>query len=752
MKFTEGIWTVRPGVELFNAAQIWDSRWEGEEYKVYCAHREISHRGLTLNAPMITLSFRAPREGVVAVKVTHFEGGAGKNPEFALQEDGAKLAARETPEAVTLTSGSVSVVLQRRPFRMDVYESGKRVTGLGARHLGFALTPSGTHIRVKLDVGIGDKLYGLGERFTPFVKNGQTVETWNEDGGTGSELAYKSIPFYLTNRGYGVLVNSPGKVSFELQSEAVQSAQFSLPGETLEFMLIGGGDMKGVLKNYTALTGRAPLPPAWSFGLWLSTSFTTNYDEQTVLSFVDGMKERGIPMSVFHFDCFWMKGYEWCSFAFDPAVFPDPRGLLEKLHARGLKVCVWINPYVAQKSPLFREGKEAGYFLKRPNGDVWQWDMWQAGMALVDFTNPAACAWYKGKLKALMDLGVDSFKTDFGERIPADCVYHDGSDPVLMHNYYALAYNKTVFDLLKAERGVDDAVVFARSATVGGQCYPVHWGGDSSSNFPSMAESLRAGLSLALSGFAYWSHDISGFEDTAPPAVYMRWAQFGLLSSHSRLHGSSSYRVPWLFGEEAPGVVAQFARLKNRLMPYLFAAAVQTRETGLPLMRPMALEFPGDRACEDLDRQYMLGESLLIAPVFREDGVVEYYLPTGKWTHLLTGRTVMGGAWREERYGFDSLPLFVRENTLLPWGAVEDAPDYDYARGLTLRAYQVTAGCETKVYDTLGRLLLSATARMEGDMARVRVDGNHTGVALEAFGGGDTGHAFLKQGETETLL
>jgi alpha-D-xyloside xylohydrolase len=251
---------------------------------------------------------------------------------------------------------------------------------------------------------------------------------------------------------------------------------------------------------------------------------------------------------------------------------------------------------------LFDEGLAGGYLVKCANGDVWQWDRWQAGMALVDFTNPAARAWYAGKLRALLDMGVDCFKTDFGERIPTDVVYFDGADPSKMHNYYAYLYNQTVFGTLEEARGPGEAVVFARSATTGGQQFPVHWGGDNTATFESMAESLRGGLSLTLSGFGFWSHDIGGLEQTATPDLYKRWCAFGLLSSHSRLHGSQSYRVPWLFAEEAVAVLRFFTKLKCRLMPYLYGAACEAHETGVPVMRAMLLEFPDDPTCAHLDR------------------------------------------------------------------------------------------------------------------------------------------------------
>jgi len=753
MKFTDGFWVLKPGVTLTNCREVQDARWEEDGYAVYCSHVPVHDRGMILNAPLLTLTFRAPRAGILSLTLAHFQGGAGKAPAFELFEEPAAMDITEGPDAITVTSGDLRAVVTRKPFSLAFFENGVRLTGLGERHMGHAKTPEGAFMRVKLDVGVGEKLYGLGERFTPFVKNGQAVDIWNEDGGTASELAYKNIPLYVSNSGYGVFVNSTGKVSYELCCEAVQSAQFSLAGETLTFMVIGGGSMKGVIERYTALTGRPALPPAWSFGLWLTTSFTTEYNEETILAFVDGMAARGIPLHVFHFDCFWMKGYEWCNMDWDRAMFPDPEGLLRRLHERGLKTCLWINPYIAQKSPLFKVAMAAGYLLKRPNGDVWQWDMWQAGMGIVDFANPAACAWFQGLLKRLLDMGVDCFKTDFGERIPTDCVYFDGSDPVLMHNYYTLLYNRCVFELLERERGAGEACVFARSATVGSQRYPLHWGGDSTSTFPSMAETLRGGLSLCMSGFAFWSHDISGFEEMATPEVYMRWAQFGLLGTHSRLHGSGSYRVPWLFGERAPDVVRQFVHLKCRLMPYLYGLAAEAHETGLPVMRAMPLVFDGDRACEDLDRQYMLGDALLVAPVFREDGAVEYYLPAGRWTHLLTGAVAQGGAWRNETYDVDSLPLFVRENTLLPMGASETQTDYDYLDGLEVRVYQPSVeGAQCAVVDSRGVQCLRVSARREGDAVRVRVNGEHRGLTLAVYDGAGVRRADVSSGQTEVVL
>jgi alpha-D-xyloside xylohydrolase len=356
-----------------------------------------------------------------------------------------------------------------------------------------------------------------------------------------------------------------------------------------------------------------------------------------------------------------------------------------------MKVCVWINPYISQFSRLFPEAVSGGFLLRKSDGEPWQTDQWQPGMGIVDFTNPAARSWYQEHLRRLMLMGVDCFKSDFGERIPTDVVYHDGSDPVRMHNRYAVLYNEAVFRVVEETKGKGEALVFARSAHTGGQQFPVHWGGDCNSTYESMAESMRGGLSLGLCGFGYWSHDIGGFEGTPPADVYKRWVAFGLLSSHSRLHGSSSYRVPWDFDDEACDVLRIFTRLKCRLMPYLFGAAREAHDRGVPMMRAMVLEFPDDLGCASLDRQYMLGPDLLVAPVLSTDGQIDYYLPPGRWRHLLSGEMRCAG-WHHDECDFMSLPLFVRGGTILALGADASRPDYDFAEGVTLRINDLAEG------------------------------------------------------------
>lgn len=738
MKFTEGFWLRSESANALYASEAYEMQPIENGMRILAPTAKIDSRGATLNLPTITLEFRATGYNAVTIKSWHFSGYDTGLPRFATNETDREVTIKESENEYRMSFDELTIVVTKYPFSYRFESQGQVITDCGFRNLGYmrwnrqpsTMLPQSNYLDetrcepymlTELSVGPEESIYGLGERFTAFAKNGQTVQTWNEDGGTASDIAYKSVPFYLSNRGYGVFVNHTGNVSFEVASEKVGYVGFSVPGEELEYTFFYGPDLKNVLKSYTDLTGKPALPPAWSFGLWLSTSFTTNYDEATTSSFIEGMAERDIPLSVFHFDCFWMREFRWCDFEWDERVFPDTKAMLQRYKEKGLKICVWINPYVAQNTKMFQEGMREGYLLKRADGKgVWQTDNWQAGMAVVDFTNPAACDWYCSKLKRLIDVGVDCFKTDFGERIPVNVVYHDDSDPIAMHNYYTFLYNKCVFELLQREKGEGEAVLFARSATVGSQQFPVHWGGDCMATYPSMAETLRGGLSFAMSGFSFWSHDISGFESTATPDLYKRWAAFGLMSTHSRLHGSTSYRVPWLFDEEANEVVSAFTKLKCRLMPYIFSKSVQASREGVPVMRPMVLEFTHDPAVRYLDLQYMLGDSLLVAPVFSADSKVRFYLPEGRWTDLLSGQVREGGRWFEAQYDYFSMPLYIRENSLLPMGTVSERPDYEYEQDLELHYYLPSADGSTccEVVDVKGNIVASVEAYRHGDTVK----------------------------------
>ena len=613
MKFTDGFWRIRKGVNRIYAIEYYDHDINNNELTIYTTSKHITHRGDLLNIGMLTINISSPINDIIKISTCHFEGVQYKGPFANIYKSQADVKINETDDFIEYISGNTKAIIDKRPnnWSISFYGGERFLTKTGYHNLACMQTSNGNYMVEQLFLDSNETIYGFGEKFTNFIKNGQSVDTWNSDGGTTSEQAYKSIPFYITNKGYGALVDNEGDVSFEVGSEKVEFVQFSFQGERQDYYLINGSNPKGVIEKYTDLTGKPALPPVWSFGLWLSTSFTTNYDEKTTLSFINGMKERNIPVHVFHFDCYWMKGCQWCDFEWDNDVFPDPKNMIKKFHDLGIKVCVWINPYIAQKSKLFKEGKD--YFVKKNNGDIWQTDLWQSGMAIVDFTNPEAVKWYQSKLKALLDMG--------------------------------------------------------------------------------------------------------GFEETAPAHVYKRWCAFGLLSSHSRLHGSKSYRVPWAYDDEACDVLSKFSKLKCRLMPYLYSQAKQTHLTGVPMLRPMFIEFNNDRTCAYLDKQYMLGDNLLIAPVFKENGEVEYYLRQDKWINLLTNKLYTGGSWQKEIFNIDELPIIVRPNSILVMGNNDERVVYDYANDskIYLSYFEDNALATTTIIDSTDQNIVTITAERIGN-------------------------------------
>lgn len=763
MKFSDGFWLNKPGYNVTYATQSYEVTHDDKSITVFATGNFIANRGMTLGGPCLEINFTSTLENTIKVTIDHYKGALDKGPHFELYEDESfKPVINDYDDRAELISGKTKVVIGKHGgWSVEYYYDGKLMTKEGWRttsyieetpfltdnrmdfmkHSNFyakSETDCNTFMREMLNISVGENIYGFGEKFSTFVKNGQSVEVWNNDGGTCTEQTYKSIPFYVSSRNYGVFVNHSEKVNFEVASETVSKVSFAVQGEHLQYFVIGGETIADVISVYTTLTGKPALPPAYTFGLWLTTSFTTNYDEETCSSFIDEMERRDIPLEVFHFDCFWMKEFNWCDFTWDKRMFPDPKAMLTRLKKKNIEICVWINSYIAQRSSLFDEGVKGGYFIKNKDGSVFQADMWQPGMAIVDFTNPAACEWFASKLRVLCEMGVNAFKTDFGERIPTDVVYYDGSDPYKMHNYYTYLYNKTVFNVLKEYYGENKACLFARSATAGGQQFPVHWGGDCFSSYESMWETIRGGLSLCLSGFGFFSHDISGFEATGTPDLYKRWCAFGLMSTHSRLHGNSSYRVPWNFDEESCDVLRHFTKLKGRLMPYLYANAVKTHETGVPMMRAMVVDFSADPAALALDRQYMLGDNLLVAPVFNEEGSCSFYLPdTGAWTDIQTGEVLEGGKWYEKKYDYFGMPLYAKPNSIIAYGDFKRNFTYDYVEGAKLVVYGLEDGktAECRIYDENGKLELTVTAARNGDKIKVSSTGTSKKFTVESAQG-----------------
>ncbi|KAK9420044.1 putative Glycoside hydrolase family 31 protein [Seiridium unicorne] len=748
MKFRDGMWLPAEGIQAEYAEEVYEITPKDNGVSLLCPTRKIFSRGDTLNRSTLTIDIEPAIDGIISVETTHWAGAARRGPDFDLYPNGrpkVDASVSKSDKGTVLSSGSLAATISGDEHTFDIKfhsaDGSKQLTSLQSRSVGLAYSPATSnplqtgdmrdfkhYIFTQTSLGVGESVHGLGERFGAFNKVGQSVQLWNADGGTSSDQAYKNVSFWLSSKGYGIFIDTPGKVDLEIGSERTNRVQTSIEGQRLKWYIIYGPTPKEVLQRYSVLLGKPGKVPSWSFGLWLSTSFTTNYDEKTVTSFLEGMKERDTQVDVFHYDCFWMKAFKWTDFVFDSERFPDPKAQISRLKSSGLanKVCVWINPYIAQNGAAFEEGAKNGYFLKRKNGDIWQWDLWQAGMALVDFTNPAAVKWYVECLNSLFDKGVDAIKTDFGERVPTlDVEWYDKTvDPHKMHNYYSFIYNKVVYEALQARYGEDEAVLFARSACAGTQRFPLQWGGDCESTPEAMAESVRGGLSLGLSGFAFWSVDIGGFEGYPPPWIYKRWVAFGLLCSHSRLHGSNSYRVPWTIDnddkseEGSSRTLSKWTALKTRLMPYLFAQAAKAIEQGVPLsLRAMCLEFPEDQTSWYLDRQFMVGDSLLAAPIFDESGEVEFYLPKGKWTCFFTNKTRDGPGWFKEKHGFGSLPLYVRENTVLVLGKPEArGAVYDYAADVEVALYQAKEGASADLSDKDGKALGALTVDGNGEL------------------------------------
>jgi alpha-D-xyloside xylohydrolase len=516
-----------------------------------------------------------------------------------------------------------------------------------------------------------DHFYGSGERFGRLDLVGRTVRIWNRNPyGARSELAYKNLPVIIGSRGYGIFVDVPTAVGFDLGSRSNRAYSVQAEGDELDYYLITGTP-KEIVTAYTQLTGRPAVPPEWAFGLWASTCFV-QFTEASVLEVARRLRAEGIPCDVFHLDSFWQRAYMWCDFEWDSARLPDPRRLLAELHREGFHNCLWINPYVSLQSSLYTEGETHGYFLKRPDGSVYHPIVWsqrtERGMglcAIVDFTNPAAARWYRGKLTEQLDLGADSFKPDFGEEIPHDAVFANGLTGAEMHNPYPLLFQKEVFDATRAR--ADRVMAWSRSAAPGAQRYPGHWSGDPECTFTDLANTLRGGLAASMSGLAYWSHDMGGFWGDPSPELFVRWSQLGFLSALSRFHGATP-REPWRYGDDALRIFRQYACLRSRLVPYVVSYGWQASEDGIPIMRPMVMEFPDDPAGYAFDLQYCLGRELLISPVVRADGIVTTYLPRGKWTDWWTGVVHEGPTTVRRQVPLEELPLYVRDESLVVLG------------------------------------------------------------------------------------
>jgi alpha-D-xyloside xylohydrolase len=665
-----------------------------------------------------------------------------RGSDILIQHDQDRVAqpfeTRQEGDLVTLLTPRLCVEFVRFPWQMRVHDAQNRETPFFRQQVAdraygpfYQVPPPGFDedargrltARESVAIAPGEAFYGFGEKFTSLNKRGQELVSWAVDSGSVSSCrSYKNVPFFMSTAGYGLFVHTSYPIVYRMGSESSVSYSFHVEDASLDYFLIYGPRFTDILKSYTDLTGRAPVPPKWSFGFWISRAgYRSRREVEEVIS---QMRARGFPCDVLSLDPWWMGDGRWCTYEWDTEAFPEPEDMIRTLGAQGVRTCLWITPYVAAGSEAHTQALAGGYLVHRPDGSVSP--VLEAfsggpeclageGLAAVDFTNPEAEAWFQSKLKALLDMGVAVFKSDFGEQAPVDALYHDGRSGLEMHNLYPLLYNRAVFELTKRHHG--RGFTWGRSGYAGSQRYPVQWGGDSYCCLDQMANQLRGLLSYGLSGVPFCSHDVGGFDysptafdrterdgawflkdDTFDPVVYARWLQFGVFSSHVRAHGKQP-REPWWYGPEVEAIAHKYLSLRYRLLPYLYSQAVHSSETGLPMVRPMVLEFQPDPTTHPLDLQYMFGDAFLVAPVMNRAGHGQVYLPQGTWVDYWTKEILPGNRWLTFQVSLDCLPLWVRAGAVIPMGPEMSHTAEKPLDPLTLELYAPQEAGGTAVYD-----------------------------------------------------
>jgi alpha-D-xyloside xylohydrolase len=568
------------------------------------------------------------------------------------------------------SSDSGLVVITENPWRVEFYDAdGKLLTGTNHHTdnatstftpimpFSFVRRASDYSRRFSATFNLhpGEKIYGFGEQYTEFDKRGQKVVLWVDDAnGTQNETSYKPIPFFLSSRGYGIFMHTSSPVTCDVGKYFSGVNSLMIGDETLD-LFVFLGEPKEVLDAYTDLTGKPEMPPLWSFGLWMSRiSYFSEEDGRTVAK---ELRKHEIPSDVIHFDTGWFETDWRCDYQFSESRFDDPEAMISDLKKDGFHTCLWQLPYFVPKNKLFPEIIEKELFVKNDKGNLPTED------AILDFTNPEAVKWYQDKLRGLLEMGVGTIKVDFGEAAPAKGVYHNGRTGFYEHNLYPLRYNKAVADITKEVTG--EQIMWARSTWAGSQRWPLHWGGDPANTNSAMAATIRGGLSIGLSGFSFWSHDIGGFVLKTPEEIYRRWLPFGLLSSHSRAHGAPP-KEPWKYGEDFTEAFRKAVNMRYRLMPYIYAQAKHSVENGLPLLRALFVEYPDDPGAWLVDDQYLFGSDILVAPMLENTQSRDVYLPGNhKWIDYQTGKTYASG-WNRIEAGEIPVVMLVRDGAAIP--------------------------------------------------------------------------------------
>lgn len=608
----------------------------------------------------------------------------------------------ETPQGLTLKSSALTLTIHRKPWHITIEDAHGFVLldtipaqvfqhpPTGESHLdGASITDAwpwffrdlfplgfvrGADHQVQTfftaSIRHDEHFYGFGEKFGTLDKRGQAINLWHANAtGNTWPMSYKNVPFFMSSRGYGLYVNSAYPIKYHMGDLAHVRYSVHLQHSLLDMFFIYGPTLKEVLPRYTDITGKSEVPPLWSFGLWMSRM---SYREQSEVEQVaEQMRARDIPCDVIHIDTDWFAKPWVNDLTFSSERFPDPRGMVSKLRAMGIRVTLWQIPYIGLDSVFYQEGVEKGYFARKADGTPWYIDGFFGPTAVIDYSNPDAVTWMQSKLDPLFDMGIAAIKTDFGEGAPPDALYATVSG-LEMHNLYPLLYNKAFWEHTKARTG--EGIVWGRSVYAGSQRYPVQWGGDPAALWEDLGNLWHGGLGLGLTAFPFWSVDIGGFGGTPTPEMYIRWAEAGLFVSHPRAHGPI-HREPWAFGEKSEAIFRQYAKLRYRLMPYVWSSAHHAVASSTPMMRALVLDWQDDPTTASIDDQFMFGEWLMVAPIVDEGSTRKVYLPQGVWFDYWSDARIdcsAGGRWLNITAPLDVLPLYMRGGAII--ATCDDAP------------------------------------------------------------------------------
>lgn len=520
------------------------------------------------------------------------------------------------------------------------------------------------------DLAPNESIYGLGEQFIRLNKVGQTIDLDMIDAhGCTTPRSYKNVPFYVSTAGYGVYFNHSSVMTYYVGSMSACDVQVAADDDFLDYYVFSGS-INEVLSDYTTVTGKGVVPPAWSYGYWQS-KFSYESAEET-LEIARQMRKHKIPCDVIHLDTYWFEKEWYCTLEFGKDRFPDPEAYLRELAGMGIKVSLWQLPYIPEGFELFKDLLAVDGFIKDKDGNIAKGGFcfvkgFKGRVGIVDYSNPKAVKVHQKYFKRLLDMGAKVIKTDFGENAPLDGVYHDGTPGHQMHNRYPLLYNKALFEVTK--EGTGDGVVWARSAWAGNQRYPLHWGGDNSPNYHNIIPQIEGGLSFGLSGFQFWSQDIGGFCGVTNDPLLIRWMQLGMFISHIRIHGSGD-RELYKFKPETVRICTKYIRLRYRLLPYILASSHECVRDSLPMLRALVVDYQDDPNTHNMSDQWLFGQDLLVAPIYDEDNRRRVYLPAGTWTDWWTGKRIAGNQWLDVEVDIETMPLYIREGAVIPMGPV----------------------------------------------------------------------------------